>query len=209
MILTEIIVFGITLGTIIYVHKIIVRILTDESFDIHLFNDLAFKRKIQWEQENIINNLMYIFSILLLGIIHIFISFDRYEWYTWFHLYAFIQVYIIIIYHRLSTVDKTVAFSALILYYMIPSTHMNNLIVYTTLNLEPFVYMDKQLFGEKAYLKKYHKKMLKIDSVFLFIFWPLSILSFYFDPCFVDIVFIPISFYYQLFQTKLNNKKKV
>jgi len=77
--------------------------------------------------------------------------------------------------------------------------------------MDPIVSMDKALFGKKAYLKMYHNRLLRIDTLFFFIFWFISFVSFVYNPYIIDAMTIPISFYYQLYQTNtmLNNKKQV
>ena len=211
MILTELLVLGITLGTIHYSRKIIIRILADDAFDTHIFDHIDFTRKIQWEQDIMVNNLMYIFSVLFLFFMRIIVPFGLFEWYTWFHLYAIVQTLLVLRTRHLTFIDKSVSVSACIAYYFIPSNHMNNLILYSTLHMDPLVSMDRSLFSDKAYLKNYHQRLLRLDTVLFFVFWPLSLLSFLYYPCVIDVVSIPLSFYYQLYQkhTPLNNKKKV
>lgn len=211
MIITEILVVLITLTTIHYFYKIVRKLLADETFDIHIFDDLNFTRKIAFEQDTIIHNLMYIISVVLLFVVRIFVPFSTFYWITWFNLYTLVQTYLIVRYNNLSKLDKFVAVVACILYYFIPSPHLDNLILYSTLHMDPIVAMDKALFGRKAYLVQYHKTLLRIDTLFFFIFWPLSFVSFIRNPYVIDVMTIPVSFYYQLYQTNtpLNNKKKV
>jgi len=211
MFITELLLVLITLTTVYYVRKILYKLLADDAAAIHIFEDLHFTRKINHEQDTIVHNLMYVFSVLLLFILRVFLPFSTFYWFSWFHLYAIIQTFLICQYNNLSKLEKVVAVVACILYYFIPSNHLNNLILYSTLHMDPVVAMDKALFGRKAYLAVYHKTLLRVDVLFFFIFWPLSTISFWLNPDIIDIITIPISFYYQLYQTNtlLNNKKNV
>tara|TARA_B110001452_G_C15158613_1_gene403057 strand:- start:650 stop:892 length:243 start_codon:yes stop_codon:yes gene_type:complete len=80
--------------------------------------------------------------------------------------------------------------------------------------MEPIVTMDVQLFGHKSLLRNYHRRMLRVDIVSFFIFWFAATYSFVTEPYFIDIVTIPVSFYYLVTQHNtsnelLNNKKRV
>ena len=211
MIVTEILILVVTFATVFYTKQILKRILIDDAFETHVFNGLDFQHKINFEQNKIVQNIMYIFSVLFLFVLRFLVPFSHFELYSWFHLYVFVQTYMLFDNVQLSHVDKGVAVAASMLYYVTPSNHMDNLILFSTLHLGPIVTMDTQLFDDKAFLRKYHKRMLRLDTALFVVFWQLSLLSFCYNPCLVDIIAIPISFYYQLFQKNnyLDYKKKV
>lgn len=208
MLITELLTVVLSLGTLHFSNKIFRQILADESFNMHIFNQLDFARKIDFEKNKILNNVQYIFSIVFLIILRIILPFNSFVFFTWFHLYAIVQSFLITTQHQLKKIDKVVSVIFLVVYYCVKSTHLENLILYSMMQLTTLFKIDKQLFGKNNYLKKFQKLFLRIDSVLFFVFWLFSIVRFYTTPSFVDSVFIPITFYMNLQQlSPLNNKK--
>ena len=83
---TEIVVVIVTLLIIHFSRIILQKLLTDEETDALFFEDLRFNHKIQWEKDQIVNNLMYIFSILLMILLRIVVPFSQFEYCSWFTL---------------------------------------------------------------------------------------------------------------------------
>ena len=214
MIITEILVLIVSIAIIHTIFKIAKRVIADESFDTHLFEDFDFnfQRKIVPEQEIIFYNVMYLVSVLFTIMLRIVIPFGTFYWYSWYNLYAFVQTFLIVFHTNMTRVEKLSTCLVFVVYYALPSNHMDNLILFSIVSMDPIVSTDVQFFGDRALLKQYHKKLLRFDVVAFFLFWTYTLYSFVTMPFVVDIVTIPISFYYQLFQKRtidLQNKKHV
>jgi len=212
MLATELLVLIVSVAIVHYLSKIVRKILADEAFDIHFFDDLGFNRKITTDQDTLIYNVMYIVSVLFTLILRIVVPFYSFYWYSWYHLFAFIQTFLIVAHTRMSLIEKGSICGLLVVYYCIPSGHLDNLLFFSVCSMDPIVITDVQLFGEHAMLKHYHKKLLQFDTAVLFIFWTISLYSFVRTPFIVDTVTIPVSFYHLLYQKKkrrLQYKKHV
>jgi len=209
---TEIVVVIVTLLIIHFSRIILQKLLTDEETDALFFEDLQFNRKIQWEKDQIVNNLMYIWSVVLMILLRIVVPFSQFKYCSWFMLYVLVQTFMLVFQHTLSRTDKTAAAVVCVLFCFFPSSHLNQLILYSLLHFDPLVKMDKQLFGKKAFLQNYHSLLCKLDTVLFFLFWPLTLYCFVQHVNVIDSLLIPFSFYFQLFQSRgelLQNKKQV
>ena len=185
--------------------------LRDDAFNTHLFNDLEFERKIIHEQQSILHNIMYLFSVIFMFVMRLLLPFNTYSYLSWFSLYTIVQTFLILRQYNIKKIDKIVSAIVCVALWFVKSDHMTLLILYSIFHMDPVVYIDKVLFGKNAYLENYHQLLLRTDTILFFIFWPIALVSFFINPCWMDIAIIPISFYYQIHttDTPLNDKKKV
>ena len=154
---------------------------------------------------------MYIFSVLFMIVLRIVVPFSEHAYLTWFYLYAIVQTFLITRQATISKLDKSVSVVVCVGLWWVHSDHMEFLILYSILHIDPVIHTDRVLFGKNAYLGNYRQLFRRIDTLLFFMFWPVALSYFFLNPCCMDIVIIPISFYYQVnvANNPLNNKKNV
>ena len=207
MIILETFVVVVSIATMHTVEKIVRQVLNDEHFDTHVFENLAFSRKLPSEQSTIVHNFTYFISIVLLLVLWLLLPFHKFEYYTWFNLFSFLQLFLIFSYPNLTRLEKNISLFICMLYYFTSSCHIDNLIIFSVLQIEPVLQIDILLFGEKAYLRKY-VWLHRIDLFLFFLFWFFCLISFCYHQIWVDCVTIPLSFYFQIIQERCSDYKK-